>query len=159
MNEIIQPEWMQGYVPSHGPGDGSPGNPSWKRGGPSPNPAGRPKGIIDKRQKLHNAFADEAVSIAKVVIDKALEGDMQAANIALARIAPPLRAQAERVQFELSDDVPLSAQARQILQAVADGKLDADTAKMLVGCIQSVAGIRAVEDLESRLAILEAKAV
>lgn len=125
----------------------------------SPNPAGRPKGLIDKRQKLHNAFADESVAIAKVVIDKALAGDMQAANIALARIAAPLRAQAERVQFELSDDVPLSTQARQILQAVADGKLDGDTAKLLIGCIQSVAGIRAVEELEQRLTLLEAKAV
>lgn len=159
MNYIVQPNWMQGFIPTHPPGDGSPGNPGWVPGMKSPNPAGRPKGIVDKRQKLHSAFADDAVSIAKVVIDKALEGDMQAANIALARIAPPLRAQAERVQFELSDDVPLSAQARQILQAVADAKIDADTAKLLIGCLQSVAGIRAVEDLESRLLILEAKAI
>lgn len=126
---------------------------------PSPNPAGRPKGIIDKRQKLQAAFADDAVAIAKVVIGKALEGDMQAANIALARISPPIKAQAERVQFELSDDAPLSDQARQILQAVSEGKLDADTARILIGCIQSVAGIRAVEDLEARIITLEAKQV
>jgi hypothetical protein len=93
------------------------------------------------------------------VIDKALAGDMQAANIALARIAPPLRPQAERVQFTLSPDVPLSMQASQILLAVSEGKVDADTAKLLITCIQSGAGIRAVEDLESRLAILEAKEV
>jgi hypothetical protein len=150
---------MEGFVPTHPPGDGSPGNPSWKPGMASPNPSGRPKGIIDKRLKLQAAFADDAVAIAKVVIDKALAGDMTAANIALARIAAPLRAQAERVQFELSDDVPLSTQARQILQAVSEGKVDADTAKLLIGCIQSVAGIKAVEELEQRLAILEAKAV
>lgn len=126
---------------------------------PSPNPAGRPKGIIDKRQKLQAAFADDAVAIAKVVIGKALEGDMQAANIALARISPPIKAQAERVQFELSDDAPLSDQARQILQAVSEGKLDADTARILIGCIPSVAGIRAVEDLEARIITLEAKQV
>ncbi|MBL4917084.1 DUF5681 domain-containing protein [Szabonella alba] len=131
----------------------------WTPGMPSPNPAGRPKGIIDKRQKLQAAFADDAVAIAKVVTAKALEGDMQAANIALARIAPPIRAQAERVQFELSDDAPLSEQARQILIAVSEGKLDADTARILIGCIQSVAGIRAVEDLESRIITLEAKQI
>jgi hypothetical protein len=132
---------------------------TWVPGMRSPNPAGRPKGIIDKRQKLQAAFADDAVAIAKVVIDKALAGDMQAANIALARIAAPLRAQAERVQFALSDDVPLSTQARQILQAVAEGKVDADTGKLLIGCIQSVAGIKAVEELEQRLTLLEARAV
>ena len=133
-------------------------HPAWQKG-VSANPAGCPKGIIDKRPKLQNAFSDDAVAIAKVVIGKALEGDMQAANIALSRIAPPLRPQAERVQFELRDDVPLSPQARQILQAVADAKVDADSAKLLISCIQSVAGIRAVEELEERLTLLEAKAV
>lgn len=153
MNDFVQPDWAKNHVPE------PIGNPSWSRGMKSPNPLGRPKGIVDKRQKLQAAFAEDAVAIAKVVIGLALEGDMQAANIALARIAPPLRAQAERVQFELHDDVPLSAQARQILQAVADARIDADTAKLLIGCLQSVAGIKAVEDLESRLSILEAKAI
>ena len=114
---------------------------------------------MDKRQKLQNTFADDAVAIARVVIDAALEGDMQAANIALARIAPPLRAQTERVQFELDPDVPLSEQAHQILLAVAEGKVDAETARTLIGCIQSVAGIKATEELEQRIIILEAKQV
>lgn len=152
MSDVIQPEWMKGYAPDAA----KPGR--WTRGMPSPNKSGRPKGITDRRQKLQNAFADDAVAIVKVVIGKALEGDMQAANIALARIAPPIKAQAERVQFELSSDVSLSEQARQILQAVAEGKVDAETGRILIGCIQSVAGIRAVEDLESRLLVLEEKA-
>lgn len=139
--------------------EAAPAPSKWVPGMKSPNPSGRPKGIIDKRQKLQAVFADDAVAISKVVIAAALEGDMQAANIALARIAPPIRAQAERVQFELSDDAPLSEQARQILVAVSEGRLDADTARILIGCIQSVAGIRAVEDLEARIITLEAKAV
>jgi hypothetical protein len=153
MPDVDQPAWAQNHVPN-----AARGNPAWKPG-VSANPAGRPKGIIDKRQKLNAAFAEDALGIAKVVIAKALEGDMQAANIALARIAAPLRPQAERVQFELSEDVPLSVQARQILQAVADGKLDGETAKTLIGCLQAVSGIRATEDLESRLAILEGKVI
>lgn len=131
----------------------------WYPGMPSPNKAGRPRGILDRRQKLQNAFADDAVAIAKVVVDRALEGDMQAANIALARIAPPLKPQAERVAFELDPDRPLSEQANQILIGVAEGKLDADTARTLIACIQSVSGIRAVEDLEQRLILLEARQI
>lgn len=131
----------------------------WVRGMKSPNPRGRPPGIVDRRQKLQSAFADDAIAIVKIVIAKALEGDMQAANIALARIAPPLKAQAERVQFELEPDAPLSDQAQQVLQAVSEGKLDAETGKLLVGCIQSVANIKAVEELEERIIILEGKAV
>jgi hypothetical protein len=125
----------------------------------SPNPGGRPRGIIDKRTKVTQALMDDAPAVTRVVIEAALAGDMQAAGLVLSRIAPPIRAQAERVQFTLSKDRPLSDQAHEILIAVSEGKLDAETAKTLITCIQAVSGIRAVEDLESRLAILEAKAV
>lgn len=153
MTEASQPEWMKGFVPAPVPPCGR-----WQKG-QSGNPKGRPPGIVDRRQKLQNAFAEDAVSIARVVIDRALEGDMQAANIALARIAPPLRAQAERVEFQLDPERPLSEQANQILQGVADGKLDAETARTLITCIQSVSSIRAAEDLEARLVVLEMKEV
>lgn len=148
-----QPEWMKGFVPTPAPPGGR-----WQKG-QSSNPKGRPPGIVDKRQKLQNAFADDAVAIAKVVVERALEGDMQAANICLARLSAPLRAQAERVEFELDPDRPLSEQAHQILLAVAEGKVDAETARTLIGCIQSVAGIKATEELEQRIIILEAKQV
>jgi hypothetical protein len=150
MTKANEPEWLEGYTPTPA---------KWVRGMKSPNPSGRPKGIIDRRQKLQNTFADDAVGIAKVVIDKAMSGDMQAANIAMARIAPPLKAQAERVQFQLSPDVPLSEQASEILKAVSDGKVDAETGRVLIGCLQSVAGIRTTEELEQRIILLEARQV
>lgn len=148
-----QPDWMKGFAPTPAPPGGR-----WQKG-QSGNPKGRPPGIVDRRQKLQNAFADDAVAIAKVVVDRAKEGDMQAANIALARIAPPLRAAAERVQFELDPERPLSEQASQILQAVAEGKLDPDTGRTLIACITSVAQVKATEELEQRLIILEARQV
>jgi hypothetical protein len=77
MNDLVQPEWMQGFTPTHPPGDGSPGNPTWKRGGPSPNPAGRPKGTLSKRDKIAQALNDDGPAVARVVIDAALAGDMQ----------------------------------------------------------------------------------
>jgi hypothetical protein len=137
-----------------------PSKPSrWVKGMPSPNKAGRPPGIIDRRQKLQNAFADDAVAIAKVCIDKALAGDMTAANICLARISPPLKQQAERVQFELDPDRPLAAQANQILVAVSEGNLDAETGRTLIACIQSVSGIKAAEELEQRIITLEMRGI
>ena len=150
MTDVAQPDLIEGVMPTPA---------EWKRGGPSPNPAGRPKGTLSKRDKIAQTLNDDGPAVARVVIDAALAGDMQAAGLVLSRIAPPLKAQTERVQFTLSDQVPLSDQARQILQGVADGKLDAETAKTLIGCLNAVAGIRAVEDLESRLALLEAKEV
>lgn len=154
MSEETKPEWMQGFEPK-----AMPGNPAWKKGGPSPNPLGRPRGVLDRRTKVTQALMEDAPSVARVVIDAALEGDMQAASLVLSRVAPALKQQAERVQFELSQDAPLSEQAHQILLAVSEGRLDAETARTLIGCIQSVAGIRAVEELEQRIVLLEARQV
>ena len=145
-----QPTWLQGYEPKPV---------KWEKGMASPNPAGRPKGSVSKRDKIAQALNDDGPAVARVVIDAALEGDMQAAALVLARISPPKKAQAEKVQFELSSDAPLPEQARQIMQAVADGNVDPDTGRILIGCLNAVAGIQAVADLEDRIIQLEAKVV
>lgn len=134
-------------------------NGRWIAGGASPYPAGRPKGIIDKRQRLQKLFSDNGEALVQTAVDAALAGDMMAMGMALARVAPPLKATSERVEFQLDPELPLSAQANQILLAVSEGKLDADTGRTLIACIHSVAGIKAVEDLEQRIIQLEGKAI
>jgi hypothetical protein len=145
-----QPDWLKGFKPNK-----ETGNPAWRAGMNSPNPAGRPKGVIDKRSKLSQALRDDGPDIVRVVIDAALNGDMTAASMVLNRIAPPLKATAEKVQFELSSDKSLAVQAEEILKAVSEGQVDPETAKILIGCINSVAGIKAVELLEDRVLKLE----
>jgi hypothetical protein len=131
----------------------------WTAGMKSPNPSGRPTGILDKRSRVTKALMEDAPAIARVVIDKALEGDMQAAGLVLARVAPAIKQQAEKVEFDLSPDRPLGEQAQQILAAVAAGQVDPETGRTLITCIQSVAGIQAIENLESRIIMLEAKQI
>jgi Family of unknown function (DUF5681) len=131
----------------------------WTPGMKSPNPSGRPPGILDKRSRVTKALMEDAPAIARVVIDKALEGDMQAAGLVLARVAPAIKQQAEKVEFDLSPDRPLGEQAQQILQAVAAGQVDPETGRTLITCIQSVAGIQAIENLERRIIMLEAKQI
>lgn len=145
-----QPEWMKGYKPKPAPA-------KWERGMASPNPLGRPRGVPDKRTKVTRALMDDAPAVARVVIESALNGDMQAAGLVLSRCAPVIKAQAERVQFELSSDAPLADQARQIMQAVADGHVDPDTGRTLIGCLNSVASVQAVANLEERIIALEAR--
>ena len=134
-------------------------NGRWLPGGPSPFPKGRPKGIIDKRQKLQKVFAENSEELVRLVVSRALEGDMQAMREALARVSPPIKATGERVEFDLDPELPLSAQANQILLAVSEAKLDADTGRTLIAMIQSVAGIQAVESLHERIIALEAREV
>ena len=106
--------------------------------------------LLQRQQRLQD-------KLRIMVMDAALEGDMQAANMVLQRLSPPLRARAEKVTFELSPDAPLHQQANQVLASVAEGAIDPETGKLLIDCIQSVAGIRAVDELEARLIALEEK--
>ncbi|XBQ15173.1 MAG: DUF5681 domain-containing protein [Oceanicaulis sp.] len=150
MSDAAQPEWLKGYTPKPG---------KWVKGMESPNPAGRPKGSGSKRDKIAQALNDDGPAVARVVIDAALAGDIQAAGLVLSRISPPKKAQADKVEFALDSDAPLAEQARQIMQAVADGNVDPDTARVLIGCLNAVAGIEAVAELEARIITLEGKAV
>jgi hypothetical protein len=125
--------------------------------GQSGNPRGRPAGARNRSNVVAAEFAKEGSEIARVVIEKAKEGDMGAAALVLQRLSPPLRAAAEKVVFELDQSLSLTEQAKQIMAAVADGRIDPDTGHMLVNCIEKVAGIYATDELEARLAALEAK--
>ena len=151
MTETVQPEWLQGFTPQ-------PNKPpkGWQPG-QSGNPKGRPVGSRNKKNVIAEEFEKDGSAVARVVMDAALEGDMQAANMVLQRLSPPLRARAEKVTFELSPDAPLHQQANQVLASVAEGAIDPETGKLLIDCIQSVAGIRAVDELEKRLIALEEK--
>lgn len=151
MTETVQPDWLQGFTPQ-------PNKPpkGWQPG-QSGNPKGRPVGSRNKKNVIAEEFEKDGSEVARVVMNAALEGDMQAANMVLQRLSPPLRARAEKVTFELTPDAPLHQQANQVLASVAEGAIDPETGKMLIDCIQSVAGIRAVDELEARLIALEEK--
>lgn len=151
MTETVQPEWLQGFTPQ-------PNKPpkGWQPG-QSGNPKGRPVGSRNKKNVIAEEFEKDGSEVARVVMNAALEGDMQAANMVLQRLSPPLRARAEKVTFELTPDAPLHQQANQVLASVAEGAIDPETGKLLIDCIQSVAGIRAVDELEARLIALEEK--
>lgn len=152
MSEATQPEWMKSHAPNP-----VRGNPAWKPG-VSGNPAGRPRGIVDRRQKLQSAFADDGVAIAKVVVAAALEGDLQACAIALSRIAPALRSQTERVQFEFDASASQTQQIAQVLAAIASGAVAPDVGRLIIDAIGTLAAAKATDELEARLAALESKA-
>lgn len=140
------PTWLANYQPTE------PQN-RWKKG-QSGNPAGRPKGSKNYRTELA-AFQDEGAAIAQVVIDKAKDGDLTACGLVLARLAPPLRARAQKVAFDLDPAAPLTDQAQAVLTAVAAGDVDPETGKLLIDCISSFGGLRQVDELAARLAAIE----
>lgn len=151
MSDQAQPEWMNGFQPKPAPT-------KWERGMASPNPLGRPRGTLDKRTKVTRALMDDAPAVARVVLDAALEGDMQAASLVLSRCAPALRSQTECVQFEFDADASQTQQIAQVLAAIASGTVAPDVGKQIIDALGTLASARATDELEARLAALEAKA-
>ncbi len=154
MTETFQPDWLKGFQPDTSP---PAGNPNWKKGMPSPNKNGRPRGVLDRRTKVTQALMDDAPKVARVVIDAALAGDVQAAGLVLSRVAPALRAQTERVEFDFDASASVTEQAEAVLQAIADGKVAPDVGKQILEGISTLYGIKQIAELEARLQALEEK--
>lgn len=131
----------------------------WFKGMPSPCPTGRPKGILDKRSRVTKALMDDAPAIARVVIDAAKEGDIQAAALVLARCAPVLKAQTEAVQFEFDPAAPTTEQIEAVLAGIASGAVPVDVGRQIIDAIGTLSNARAVESLEERIVMLEARQV
>lgn len=155
-NLLHQPEWLKNHKPP--PGDGR-GNPNWKKGGPSPNPSGRPAEHGIAKVKLASQIIDSATDILDVMIKKAKEGDSSAAQLVLSRIMAPLKASGERVQFDFDPSLPISQQVEQVLVAVAAGQVAPDVGQQIITAIAALSSIRDSEELERRLTLLQAKEV
>jgi hypothetical protein len=144
---------MKGFVPKP-----APQGHRWVKG-QSGNPKGRPPGRVDARTKITRALLDDAPAVARVVIDAALEGDLQAASLVLARVAPALRQETYPVQFPFDPSAPIAQQIEQVLAAMAGGVVAPDVGKLIIESIGTLSNARAVEELEARIMTLEAKQV
>jgi hypothetical protein len=159
MDTVVQPPWGTEWKPAPPPPASEPrgpGNPAWVAGGPSPNPLGRPAGLPDKRLLATQAALDEIKNIVQMLVGRALEGDVNAASIVLAKILPSVKAQSEKVSFDFNASAPISDQIAQVLQAVSDGKLAADVGRLICDSIARLSDVRASEELAARIEALEA---
>jgi hypothetical protein len=155
-----KPEWLENW--EQDPRSRVPqkvGNPNWYKGMPrSPNPKGRPAGS-SKQQKLMQRMLDDAGEVVDAVLAKAKEGDPASVNIVLSRIMPALRSQSEKVVFDFDASLPISQQIEMVLNGIASGAVSADTGKLIIEAVQSLSAVRATEELEQRIILLEAKAL
>jgi hypothetical protein len=154
----MEPTTSQPLMPPPPPDDLArpPGNPNWVKGMKSPNPAGRPVGST-AQTVLIKKMLENADGILDALIEKALEGDSGAAALILSRILPTIKAQAEKVQFPFDAAAPVSEQVEMILRAISEGHVAPDVGKHIIDAVASLASVRASEDLEARLLLLEAK--
>lgn len=121
----------------------------------SPNKAGRPRGIVDRRMRLNKALMDDASALLEVTKAKAMEGDMSAMSLLLARAVPTLKAEGERVEFQFDAKASQVEQVESVLQAIAGGLVPVDTGKQIIDAISQLSGVRQVAELETRIRALE----
>lgn len=122
--------------------------------GKSGNPLGRPKGALGKATRWREALEPHGDDLFKVAVEHALSGDMQALKLCLERISPPVKANSDPVEFALQGET-LSDKAESVLQAIADGVIDVNSGRALIGAISDLGKIIEITELEKRLAQLE----
>ena len=121
--------------------------------GASGNPAGRPKGIKDKRHRFNEAIESMIPDVLESVFQKAVAGDMTAAKMLLDRSLPTKRPEQERVQISIKENTALNA--RDVLKSVFDGEVSPDVGASLLSAITGVLKAVEVEELARRIDMLE----
>lgn len=125
----------------------------WKKG-ESGNPKGRPPGS-GKVAELRAHIGQHVPTIIERLVAAALQGDVAAARLLLERTIAPLKAAEPAAPLVLPDG-SLTEQGRAVLGAVAAGTLAPGQGAALLGAIGALARLIELDELERRIAALEA---
>ena len=124
--------------------------------GQSGNPNGRPPGTPDKRNAMRELLVPHAPELVAKCVEMAKNGDTAALRICLDRLIPPAKTKDDAVRLPLAEGT-LAEKGQAVLSALGEGQLPPDVATAILQAIASQARIVEVNDLERRIAALEAK--
>jgi hypothetical protein len=121
--------------------------------GQSGNPEGRRTGQTAMLREMLDPHLPE---LFNRVLLMALAGDPTSVKLLVERVWPALKAQTAPVSLpDLSPDSPLVQQGQLVMRAIASGDVTPDVGGELMGCIATLAGLKAVDELEARIKALE----
>ena len=120
--------------------------------GASGNPAGRPRGSVNKNLRM---LRDAAEAILPDLIDRAKSGDMEAQKLILDRGIPRLRAVSMPEALPLPGGT-LTNQAKALVALIAQGNLSTTVAAEIAGIITASARVEEVDQLRDELKALRA---
>jgi adenine/guanine phosphoribosyltransferase-like PRPP-binding protein len=124
--------------------------------GQSGNPSGRPRGIVDSRHRLRAALEPYADELLAQAVEMAKAGDVGVLTFLLGRALPAPKPETAPINIAIPDGA-LSQRADAIVAAAASGALPASVAAELLSGLATVARLREVDELEARIAALEAR--
>ena len=120
--------------------------------GESGNPAGRPRGSVNKNLRL---LRDAAEAILPDLIERAKSGDLEAQKLILDRGIPRLRAVSMPEALALPGGT-LTDQAKALVALIAEGNLSTTVAAEIAGIITASARVEEVDQLRDELRALRA---
>lgn len=120
--------------------------------GESGNPAGRPRGSVNKNLQM---LRDAAEAILPDLIKRAKSGDLEAQKLILDRGIPRLRAVTMPERMGLPDGT-LTDQAKALVALIAEGNLSTTVAAEIAGIITASARVEEIDQLRDELKALRA---
>ncbi|OJV15375.1 MAG: hypothetical protein BGO27_02340 [Alphaproteobacteria bacterium 33-17] len=129
----------------------------WQKGGPSPNPSGRPKGSQNKAiMAVQQLLDDEGEGIARKAIELALSGDITAIKCVLERIIPPAKSRPITIDLpEMSSVQDTLLATSKVITEVSQGNLTPQDGLLMMGLLEKFAKTLEVSELEKRISNLE----
>lgn len=127
--------------------------------GKSGNPAGKPKGALNKATLAAQTLLDgESEALTRKAVELALEGNIQALKLCLERLLPPRKERAVAVNLPAIEDVDaLPKLTAALLAAVGSGELTIGEASGLSTLVANHGKALELAELEKRIAALETK--
>lgn len=127
---------------------------AWKPG-ESGNPQGRKPGTGEVA-KLRAAISEHVPAIIQSLTSAALSGDVAASRLLLERVIAPVKATEEPQALTLPDGT-LTEQGRAVIASIRDGELSPTQGATLLAALGTLAKLTEADELERRIAALEAK--
>ena len=124
--------------------------------GKSGNPRGRPKGVIDRRNRYRSLIESRLPDVIDQVITSALGGDMTACKLLLDKLVPNVRSVSPAMCLSGKND-SAGALSASIVAEMMSGSLAPDQAATAMSVLSAHSQLVDSADLISRLHALEEK--
>ena len=122
--------------------------------GQSGNPAGRRRGVPDRRTQARELFTAHCEVLVATAIKLAIAGDATALRLCLDRVVPAFKPVGTPVLLPALP-LGLSPKGERLMAHVAAGDLSPDEAATIMGALAQLARITEISELERRVAALE----
>lgn len=115
---------------------------------------GRPPGSGFTKQFRETVGTNKFQELIRSILDRAMNGDMQAAAILVNRLVPPLKPTADPIRITLPESNHADM-ANALLGAVSNGQVAPAEAKTVLELITATAALEQMEELSRRIEALE----